>query len=178
MRETPEADSQGDKEGARDVIIAVCRGIDGKIMKVILLEDINKFGKAGEIVTVKEGYARNYLIPKNKAKEATAGNMKILDAIKKKQTQEQAAKLGEAKKIADKIANLSLTIPAPSGEEEKLFGSVSNDDIASALTEQGVEIDKKDIILDEPIKKLGVYQVTVKVHPEVKANLRVWVVKK
>jgi len=147
-------------------------------MKVILLEDIDKFGKAGEIIIVKEGYARNYLIPKNKAKEATLGNMKILDALKKKRASEDAKILNEAKKIAEKIATISLTIPAQAGEEEKLFGSVSNDDIASALAEQGINIDKKDIILDEPIKKLGVYQATVKIHQDVRAALRVWVVKK
>ena len=147
-------------------------------MKVILLESINKLGKAGEVITVKEGYARNYLIPHNKAKVATPGNMKILDSLKKKQVQEEAKLLEEATSIANKISALSLTISAQAGEEEKLFGSVSSDDIASALSEQGVTIDKKDIVLDEPIKKLGVYQVTVKIHPEVKATLRVWVVKK
>jgi len=147
-------------------------------VKVILLESINKLGKAGEVITVKEGYARNYLIPHNKAKVATPGNMKILDSLKKKQVQEEAKLLEEATSIANKISALSLTISAQAGEEEKLFGSVSSDDIASALSEQGVTIDKKDIVLDEPIKKLGVYQVTVKIHPEVKATLRVWVVKK
>ena len=147
-------------------------------MKVILLKTIDRLGKAGDIVTVKEGYARNYLVPNKKAKEATSGNMKILDALKKKQTQEEAKVLGEARKLADKISNLSLTIASQAGEEEKLFGSVSSDDIASALAEQGINIDKKEIILDEPIKKLGVYQVAVKVHPEVRATLKVWVVKK
>lgn len=147
-------------------------------MKVILLEAIDRLGKAGEVITVKEGYARNFLIPKNKAKIATPGNMKMLDALKKKQAVEESKKLEDAKKLADKISALSLTIAAQAGEEEKLFGSVSNDDVAASLAEQGINIDKKEIILDEPIKKLGTYQVTVKVHPEVKASLRVWVVKK
>lgn len=147
-------------------------------MKVILLEAIDRLGKAGEVITVKEGYARNFLIPKKKAKIATPGNMKMLDALKKKQTVEESKKLEDAKKLADKISALSLTIAAQAGEEEKLFGSVSNDDVAASLAEQGINIDKKEIILDEPIKKLGTYQVTVKVHPEVKASLRVWVVKK
>ena len=147
-------------------------------MKVILLETIERLGKAGEVVSVKEGYARNFLIPKNKAKTATAGNMKMLDALKKKEAAVEVKKVEEAKKTAEKIANLSLTINAQAGEEEKLFGSVSNDMISEALSVEGINIDKKEIILDEPIKKLGVYQVTVKVHPEVKANLRVWIVKK
>jgi large subunit ribosomal protein L9 len=147
-------------------------------VKVILLNNIDKLGKAGEIVSVKEGYARNYLIPNNKARVATPGNMKILDALKKKQAAEELKKLEEAQILAGKISGLSLTITAQAGEEEKLFGSVSNEDIAGSLAEQGINIDKKEIILDEPIKKLGSYQVTVKIHPEVKANLRVWVVKK
>lgn len=147
-------------------------------MKVILLENVDKLGKVGEVITVKEGYARNFLIPNNKAKEATSGNMKMLDSLKKKQAAEEAKILGDAKQKADKISSLSITIASQAGEEEKLFGSVSNDDVAEALAEQGMAIDKKDIIIDEPIKKLGTYQVTVKVHPEVKATLRVWVVKK
>lgn len=147
-------------------------------MKVILIEDVDRVGRMGDIVSVKEGYARNYLLPKNKAKPATPENMKMLEAIQKKRALAEAAKLEEAKVLAGKIGNLSLTIGAQAGEEEKLFGSVSNDMIAEAMASEGIQVDKKDIILEETIKKLGVYQVTVKVHPEVKATLRVWVVKK
>lgn len=147
-------------------------------MKVILLETIQRLGTTGEIISVKDGYARNYLIPNNKARAATVGNMKILDACKKKEALEEKKKVEEVMAIANRINNLSLTIPAQAGEEEKLFGSVSNDAVSNALLEEGIHIDKKDIILDEPIKKLGVYQVTVKVHPNFKASLRVWVVKK
>jgi len=147
-------------------------------MKVILLETVDRLGKVGEIITVKEGYARNYLIPKSKAKPATPGNMKILEVLKKKEEAEASKMLAQARSLAEKITNLSLTISAPAGEEEKLFGSVSSEMISSALAEEGIDIDKKDIVLDEPIKKLGVYQVQIKIHPEVKATLRVWVVKK
>ena len=147
-------------------------------MKVILLATIDKLGKAGDVVTVKEGFARNHLIPKQKARIATPGNMKILESIKKKELAETNKRIEEAKAIAEKIAALSLTIEAQAGEEEKLFGSVSNDTISEALAKEDIKIDKKDIILDEPIKKLGVYQVTVKIHPEVKATLRIWVVNK
>lgn len=146
-------------------------------MKVILLESVDRLGKAGEVITVKEGFARNYLIPKNIAREATAGNMKALDSIKKKQAEEDAKKLQAVKTMADRLAALSLTIPAEAGEEEKLFGSVSNETISEALSREGIEIDKRNIILAEPIKKLGAYQVTVKLHPEVKAELKVLVVK-
>ena len=147
-------------------------------MKVILLETIDRLGKIGEVVSVKDGFARNYLIPNKKAKEATGGNMKILDILKKKEAALEKDKLDKANELAAKITALSLTIPASAGEEEKLFGSVSNEMISEALAEEGIVIDKKDIILAEPIKALGAFQVVVKIHPEVKANLRVWVIKK
>ena len=147
-------------------------------MKIILVENIERLGKAGDVVSVKEGYARNFLIPAKKARPATEANMKLADALKKKVAAEEAKKTGEAKAMADKISGLSLTIAAQAGEEEKLFGAVSSETIAAALAEEGITVDKRDIILDEPIKKLGVYQLVVKVHPEVKANLRVWVVNK
>jgi large subunit ribosomal protein L9 len=147
-------------------------------MKVILLETIDRLGKIGEVVSVKDGFARNFLIPHNKAREATSGNMKMLDILKKKETALEKDKLDKATGLAAKMSALSLTIAANAGEEEKLFGSISNEMISEALAEEGIAVDKKDIILDEPIKTLGAFQVVVKLHPEVKANLRVWVVKK
>ena len=146
-------------------------------MKAILIQTVDRLGKAGDIINVKEGYARNYLFPKNIAKEATPGNMKILDSLKKKQALSEAKRLDEAKALAQMIAALSITISARAGEEEKLFGTVTTEMISAALGAEKITIDKKDIVLDEPIKKLGVYQVGVKVHPEVKASLRVWIVK-
>jgi len=147
-------------------------------VKVILLADIDKLGKSGDVITVKEGYARNFLIPQKKAKPASAGNMKALEAIKKKEAAEAAKQVEAASAVANRLANLSLTIGVQAGDEEKLFGSVTADTVADSLRDEGITIDKKDIIIEEPIKKLGVYQVTVKVHPEVKASLRLWIVKK
>jgi large subunit ribosomal protein L9 len=147
-------------------------------VKVILLENIDRLGKVGDVVTVREGYGRNFLIPNNKAKLATSGNMKSLEAIKRKESIEIGKQIEAAKALANKIANLSLTISAQAGDEEKLFGSVTADTISDALKDEGIVIDKKEIVIEEPIKKLGVYQVTVKVHPEVKASLRLWIVKK
>ena len=147
-------------------------------MKVILLEAIDKLGKIGDVVTVKEGFARNFLIPQKKARLATAGNMKSLESLKKKEAAESAKQVEAARAIANRIASLSLTMSAEAGDEEKLFGSVTSDAISDALKEEGVTIDKKDVIIEEPIKKLGVYQITIKVHPEVKASLRLWIVKK
>ncbi len=147
-------------------------------MKVILIQDVDRLGKTGQVISVATGYARNFLIPSNKAKVATPGNMKILEVLKKKESAEEAKRVEAARALANRISNLSLTISVEAGEEEKLFGSVTGDIIADALKEEGIEIDKKDIVLDEPIKKLGVYQVAVKIHPEVKASVRLWVVKK
>lgn len=146
-------------------------------MKVILLENIDKLGRIGDVITVKEGYARNFLLPGKKAKEATPGNMKILDGLKKKQAEEDAKKLKDAQALASKIGAMSLTINAQAGEEDKLFGSVSSEMISASLSTEGIFVDKKDISIEEPIKKLGVYQVVIKIHPEVKASLKVWVVK-
>lgn len=146
-------------------------------MKVMLVQTIDNLGRIGDCVNVKNGYARNYLFPKNLAKEATPGNIKALESLKKKQAAEDAGKLKEANLLAEKMASLSITISAKAGEEEKLFGAVTSDMVSKALEAEGISIDKKEIILDEPIKKLGVYQVSVKLHPEVKASLRVWIVK-
>ena len=142
------------------------------------MQDVDRLGKAGQVVSVADGFARNFLIPNKKAKVATPGNMKVLEVLKKKESAEEVKRVEAARALANRISNLSLTISVQAGEEEKLFGSVTGDIIADALKEEGIEIDKKDILLDEPIKKLGVYQVTVKVHPEVKASVRLWVVKK
>jgi large subunit ribosomal protein L9 len=147
-------------------------------VKVILTQTVEKLGKMGEVVDVKDGYARNFLFPKNFAKEATAGNLKGIEGLKKKQAAIEAKKLAEAKVAADKISAISLTIAVEAGEEDKLFGSITNDMIATALEAEGVKVDKKDIVLDESIKKLGSYQITVKVVPEVKATLKVLIIKK
>jgi large subunit ribosomal protein L9 len=147
-------------------------------MKIILLENIDRLGKIGDVVTVKEGFARNYLIPNKKAAPATGGNMKSLEAMRKKEAVETAKQVEIARGLANRLSALSLTISAQAGDEEKLFGSVTSDAVSDALKDEGIVIDKKDILIEEPIKKLGVYQITVKVHPEVKATLRLWIVKK
>jgi len=146
-------------------------------MKVILTQTIDRLGKAGDLINVKEGYARNYLLPKDIAKEATPGNMKILESLKKRQALADQKALDEAKALAEKVAALSITISAKCGEEDKLFGAVTTEMISSALESEKILVSKKEIILDEPIKRLGIYQVSVKIHPEVKATLKVWVVK-
>jgi large subunit ribosomal protein L9 len=145
-------------------------------MKIFLKEDIKSLGRMGEIVDVNDGYARNYLFPKKMAVEAHTKNIKEFEH-QKKVIQEKAAKIREASNsVAEKLSALTLTIKAKAGEEEKLFGSVTNMDIANALKAEGFEIDKKKITMGEPIKRLGLHSVEVKIHPEVSATLKVHVV--
>jgi large subunit ribosomal protein L9 len=145
-------------------------------MKVFLKEDVKSLGKIGEVVTVSDGYARNFLLPKKLAVEANTRNIKEFEHHKRV-LQERAAKIkAEFKTLADKLSALSLTIKAKAGEEEKLFGSVTNMDIAEALKEAGQDIDKKRIVLDEPIKRLGEYTVEVKIDAEISAQVKVNVV--
>lgn len=145
-------------------------------MKLILKDDVKGLGTIGSVVSVSDGYARNFLIPKNLAIEANTKNIKELEHEKKK-IAEQAKKIkNSAQTIAEKISSIALTLSAKAGEEEKLFGSVTTMDIADALKKQGLDIDRKKIILEEPIKRLGSYTVGVKIHPEITANLQISVV--
>jgi len=146
-------------------------------MKVILCEDIEKLGATGETVKVKDGYARNYLIPKNLALEATTGNTRVVDEIKKKRQLAAEREKEKAQTLCTSIQSASCTISSQAGEDEKLFGAVTSADIAEAFESEGFKLDKKQILLDEPIKKLGVFQVSIKLHPEVTASVKVWVVK-
>ena len=147
-------------------------------MKVILIEDVQKLGTMGEIVQVKDGYARNFLFPRKLAKSATDSNLRIIEDIKRKKVAALAKEKKLAEELRDKISFVSCTIAAEAGEDDKLFGSVTAQDVARAFEEEGFSIDKRKIILEEPIKKLGVYHVAVKLHPEVTGEVKVWVVKR
>jgi large subunit ribosomal protein L9 len=145
-------------------------------MKVILRDDVKNVGKMGQVIDVADGYARNYLVPRGLAIEANTKNIKSLEH-EKRIIGEKAKKIkNSAEDLADKISTITLTIKANAGEEGKLFGSVTTMDIAELLKNEGIEIDKKKISLDEPIKRLGSYSVNVKVHPEISAQLAVEVV--
>jgi len=145
-------------------------------MKVILREDVKDLGHIGEVLTVKDGYARNFLLPRGLASEANLKNVKALEHEKRKiQETVRKAKSG-AEELSSKISALTITIKAKAGEEDKLFGSVTVMDIAEALKQEGLDIDRKKIVLEEPIKRLGNYTVSVKVHPEVAAQFTVQVV--
>ncbi len=147
-------------------------------MEVVLLQDVEKLGKEGEIVKIKDGYGRNYLIPRKLATPSSTQALKILELKKKRRILEEEKSKSSAKSISEKISSLSCTISVESGLEDKIFGTVTPEMIRNALMQEGLNIDKKHILIEEPIKKLGVYQVKIKLHPEVIASLRIWVVKK
>lgn len=144
-------------------------------MKVILLEDVKGQGKKGETKNVSEGYARNYLLPRNLAQEATAVNLQELQAHKDAQTQREAHEVEVAKRLAEQLSSLRITVGAQAGDGGRLFGAVTTKHIGDAIVKQGYDIDKRKIQLPEPIKSLGGHQVHIKLHPEVTATVTVFV---
>lgn len=146
-------------------------------MKIILRQNFESLGKAGEVVNVKDGYGRNYLIPKGIAILATEKNMRVLEEELKTRERQIGKDRKAAEVLAEELGKISITAAVAVGEEEKIFGSVTSNDVAELLKEKGYDIDKKKILLSEPIKALGIYTVDVKLHTDVTANVRVWVVK-
>ena len=147
-------------------------------MKVILRQDIPDLGAAGQVIDVKAGFGRNFLFPRNMAIPATNASVKAIDEVKK-QSEVRGKKLRKgAEVVKDSIEKLSLTTEVLVGEEEKVFGSVTSNDIAGLLEKEGITVDKRMIELENPIKALGVYTIPVKVAKDVKADLKLWVVKK
>ncbi|MBQ9607520.1 MAG: 50S ribosomal protein L9 [Lachnospiraceae bacterium] len=143
-------------------------------MKVILLEDVKSLGKKDDIVEVKEGYARNFLFTKNLGIPADSRNMNDVKLRKAREAKLAAEKLKEAKNLAEKLEKTSVTCKVKAGKDGKVFGSVSSKEIAEEMKKQnGIEVDKKKLVLSEPIKNLGTYKVNVKLHPEVTAFLTV-----
>ena len=145
-------------------------------MKVILKEDVKSIGSMGQTVDVSDGFARNYLVPRGLAVEANVKNIRSLEH-EKKVIQEKARKVkNSVQDLADRLANMTVVIKTKAGEEGKLFGSVTTMDIAEQLKNQGIEIDKKKISLDEPIKRLGTYAVNLKLHSEITAQVNMQVI--
>jgi len=146
-------------------------------MNIILQKDHSGLGKTGDMITVKDGYARNFLIPTCIALLADKSAMKIVEA-KKQQVEIQATKEKRvAEKIAESLSKISLTVKMPAGEEDKLFGTVTSQNIADLLKEKSIDIDKRKIHLEEPIKSLGVYQIPIKLHTDVTAKIKLFVIK-
>jgi large subunit ribosomal protein L9 len=146
------------------------------MIELILREDIKTLGRAGEMVRVKPGYARNYLLPKGLAYEATEGNKKRVAAEGKARATRNEAERGEAQRLAATLGEVALSLSGKAGEEGKLFGSITSQDIADALSRAGHKVDKRRIELEHPIKTVGQHTVSVRLHPEVHAELRVTVV--
>jgi len=146
-------------------------------MKVILRKDFETLGKVGEVITVKNGYARNYLIPKKIAYAALEGNVRALEEEKKSLLVKASQELITAETLATELEKVSVTIPVQVGEEEKIFGSVTTQMISDALKEKGFEIDKRKIEMNDQIKALGIYEVNIKLHHSVSTTIKVWVVR-
>ncbi|MBI9073154.1 MAG: 50S ribosomal protein L9 [Melioribacteraceae bacterium] len=146
-------------------------------MKVILRKDFDQLGKIGEIVEVKDGYALNFLLPRNIAYAALKGNIRALEEEKKQMSKKQAKELDDAKVFSSELEKVSVTIPVKVGEEDKIFGTVTSQMISDALKEKGYDVDKRKIEIPEAIKALGIYSVNVKLHSDVISVVKTWVVR-
>ena len=146
-------------------------------MKIVLLTEVEELGQAGDMVTVKDGYARNFLIPAGMAVRADSRNLKLLEAQRKTAEAKALREVKTHKAMFQRLARMELTARVQVGEEERIFGAVTSADIAKLLAEQGIEIDRRSIDLPEPIKALGIYTVPIKLHADVEAHIKIRVVK-
>ncbi len=147
-------------------------------MKIILKEDLEKLGKCGDVIQVRDGYAANYLFPRNLAIPATKGNLSSIQELTRQKKFRDEKKIKGAEKFKSDLEKISITAEVKVGEEDRVFGSVTSQDIADLLKDKGFVIDKRKIELEEPIKALGVYTVPIKIQADIVANLKLWVVKK
>jgi len=146
-------------------------------MKVILTQDVEKLGQSGELVTVKDGYGRNFLIPSGKAVLATKGSIAEVELMQKRAAKKAEISVQEAKELAQKLESSNLTIAVTTGEDDKIHGTVTNVQIADSLMEKGIEIDRRSITIDADVKTLGEYTATIHLLGELKPQLKFWVVK-
>ena len=144
--------------------------------QIILATSVEKLGAEGDTVIVADGYARNFLIPKGLAMPATPANLRRIATLRKKREEQRASELKESQEIVAKLTKQSFTITAAAGPDEKLYGSVTAADISAALKQEGIEVDRKKILLEHPIRATGVYDIDVKLHPEVSTKVKIWVV--
>ncbi len=147
-------------------------------MKVILYRDVENLGKVGDIVEVKRGFAQNFLIPKRFALEALPKNLKRFELERKKKEKLLEEEKREAEELSLKLRTVSLTISVEAKDDESLYGSIGASEIAKALEAEGINIDKKSVILEEHIKNLGIYEIPIRLHPQVETKIKVWVVRK
>jgi large subunit ribosomal protein L9 len=147
-------------------------------MDIILMENVEKLGQVGDVVKVKNGYARNYLLPRQLGVAATTGNIKRIEKEKAKRLAIDEAQKKEAQQKAESLSKVSLTITVEVNDQEKLYGAVSETEILEALEAEGQKIDKKALVLEKPVDDLGIFEIGVKLHPQVIAKIRLWVTKK
>ena len=147
-------------------------------MDIILMENVEKLGQVGDVVKVKNGYARNYLLPRQLGIAATTGNIKRIEKEKTKRLAIDEAQKKEAQQKAESLSKVSLTITVEVNDQEKLYGAVSETEILEALEAEGQKIDKKALVLEKPVDDLGIFEIGVKLHPQVIAKIRLWVTKK
>lgn len=144
--------------------------------EVLLMSDVKDLGAEGDVVHVADGYARNYLFPQKLGAPVTEATRRQLEKLRRDREEQRKAELQAAGELANHIQTLSITIAVKTGEDGKLFGSVTNADIAEALKKQGVELDRHKLELEQPLRELGVFDVKVRLHPEVEGSVKVWVV--
>lgn len=147
-------------------------------MEVILRKNLDKLGQMGDVIKVKDGFARNFLIPKGLAFNATKANLKVIDAIKNSKVALLERQKVQAQELASKLESASFTLAVEANDEDGLYGSIDSAELASFLEGEGYKIDKKNLLLDEPIKSLGIYYANIKLHPEVDTKIKIWVVRK
>src|SRR5271170_845964 len=147
-------------------------------MNIILMENVEKLGQVGDVVKVKNGYARNYLLPRQLGMPATTGNIKRIEREKTQRLAIFEAEKKVAQQQADILSKVSLTIAVEVNDQEKLYGAISESDILEALLAENHKIDKKSLVIEKPIDDLGIFEIGVKLHPQVIAKIRLWVTKK
>jgi len=147
-------------------------------VKVILRKNVEKLGQVGDVLKVKDGFARNYLIPKGLALNATALNLTLVEVFKKSKAATLEGEKSEAAALAKKLESASFTLAVEANEEDTLYGSVTSQEVARLLEAEGYKIDEKNIFVDEPVKSLGIYAVKIKLHPDIETQIKVWIVKK
>jgi large subunit ribosomal protein L9 len=147
-------------------------------IQVVLTETDPKLGKRGDVVNVSSGFAQNFLFPHKKALPATPQNLKAFEAEKVRTAKEEAEKMARAKEIAARLSKTALTVEVAAGESDKLYGAVTSQDLQAALAKEGIQLERREILLEEPIKRLGEFTVEIKLHPQVQASVKVRVAKK
>lgn len=145
-------------------------------LEVLLMEDVKDLGAEGAVVKVSDGYARNYLLPRKLAAPVTAATRRQLEKLRREREAARQLAIGEARQMVVKLQKTSCTVSVKTGKDAKLFGSVTSANIAEALSAQGIEVDRHKIDLAEPIRELGVFDVKIKLHPDVEGSIKVWVV--